>query len=168
MMQSMALTGLRELALQERPTPAIERPTDVRLRVETVGVCGSDVHYYRDGRIGCQIVEYPFTIGHEGAGVVEAVGRSVTRLKPGDRVAIDPAMSCWNCDQCRAGRHHTCRKLRFLGCPGESEGCLKEFLVMPESSCFRVPEGLSLVQAALSEPLSIGIYGVSCPRWPEE
>jgi L-iditol 2-dehydrogenase len=79
-------------------------------------------------------------------------------LRPGDLVAVDPAISCGHCDQCRTDRPHTCRELRFLGCPGQIEGCLADFLVMPEACCFRVPDGLSPDAAAFAEPLSIGIY----------
>lgn len=140
--------------------PAIQHDREVLLRIAVVGVCGSDVHYYVTGRIGSQVVKYPFTVGHECAAVVEKVGRAVRRVKPGDRVAVEPAMPCGHCDQCLAGRAHTCRHLRFLGCPGQAEGCLSEFVVMPESSCFPIPPGMSLDQACLAEPLSIGIYAV--------
>ena len=102
----------------------------------------------------------PFTVGHEGAGKVETVGKAVTRVKPGDRIAIEPAMPCWECDQCKAGRPHTCRKLRFLGCPGQAEGSFSEFIVMPETSCIPIPDSLSYDQAAISEPLAIGVYAV--------
>jgi L-iditol 2-dehydrogenase len=125
-----------------------------------VGVCGSDIHYYTSGRIGSQVVQYPFTVGHEGAGVVVETGRSVTRVKPGDRIAFDPAMPCWECDQCKAGRHHTCRNLLFLGCPGQAEGCLSEYIILPETSCFAIGDRLSLDEAAISEPLAIGVYAV--------
>jgi L-iditol 2-dehydrogenase len=84
----------------------------------------------------------------------------VTSLKHGDRVAIDPAMPCHKCDQCEAGRPHTCRNLKFLGCPGQAEGCLSEYIVMPASSCYKLPVNMFLDQAALSEPLSIGLYAV--------
>jgi L-iditol 2-dehydrogenase len=123
-----------------------------------VGVCGSDIHYYTTGRIGSQVVSYPFAVGHEGAGEVVAVGGSVTRVKPGDRIAIDPAMPCLACDQCLAGRPHTCRKLKFLGTPGQAEGCLSEYIVMPETSCFQIPDSMSYDEAAISEPLAIGVY----------
>jgi L-iditol 2-dehydrogenase len=83
-----------------------------------------------------------------------------TDLTPGTRVAVDPAMPCHECDQCRAGREHTCRKLRFLGCPGQAEGCLSERIVMPSECCFPLPEGMSIEQAVLAEPLAIGVYGV--------
>ncbi|GAI82519.1 unnamed protein product, partial [marine sediment metagenome] len=106
------------------------------------------------------MVEYPFRVGHECAGIVENVGSEVVRVKPGDRIAVDPAMSCWNCDQCKAGRHHTCRNLKFLGCPGQAEGCLSEYIIMPEQSCYPIKDTMSFDLAALSEPLSIGVYAV--------
>jgi L-iditol 2-dehydrogenase len=158
-MKAMMLTGIRAMALRDVPAPELRGSRDVR-------ICGSDVHYYRTGRIGSQVVQYPFTVGHECAGVVEAVGRDVTRLRVGDRVAVDPAVSCGSCDQCRAGRPHTCRHLRFLGCPGQMEGCLAEFLVMPETCCFPVPPGLSLAEAILSEPLAIGLYALRLAALP--
>ena len=128
--------------------------------MKVVGVCGSDIHYYTTGKIGSQVVKYPFTVGHEGAGEVVAIGSRVTRVKIGDRIAIDPAMPCYECDQCLAGREHTCRKLRFLGNPGQAEGCLSEYIVMPERSCFPIPDQMTYDQAAISEPLAIGVYAV--------
>jgi len=159
-MKAMMLTGIRQIEIREVPQPQIINATDVLIKMETVGVCGSDVHYYVSGRIGSQIVKYPFPVGHEGAGTVEAIGKGVKHIKVGDRVAIEPAMPCWECDQCKAGRHHTCRKLRFLGCPGQADGCLQEYIVMPETSCLLLPEHLSFDQAAVSEPLAIGVYAV--------
>ena len=125
-----------------------------------VGVCGSDVHYYVRGKIGSQVVKYPFTVGHEGSGIVEAVGSAVTRVKPGDPIAVEPATCCHHCDQCLAGREHTCRNLTFLGCPGQVEGCLSEYIVMKEQSCFPLGDKVTLEEGALSEPLAIGVYAV--------
>ncbi len=159
-MKAARLTGLRRMEIQEVPVPRIRGEKDVLLRMAAVGVCGSDVHYYAEGGIGSQKVRYPHTVGHEGAAVVEAVGPRVARVRPGDRVAIEPAVSCHACDQCRAGRPHTCRNLRFLACPGELDGCLSEYIVMPEECCYPIPATMSLEQAALSEPLSIGVYAV--------
>lgn len=144
----------------EVPDPMLTGDKDVLIKMKRIGVCGSDIHYYTTGRIGSQVVQYPFPVGHEGAGEVIRTGSAVTRVKPGDRIAIEPAMPCYECDQCLAGRYHTCRKLRFLGCPGQAEGCLSEYIIMPETSCIPVSENISYDQATISEPLSIGVYSV--------
>ena len=154
------LTGIRQMQMQRTPDPALIKETDVKIKMKVIGVCGSDIHYYVAGRIGSQVVDYPFPVGHEGAGEVVEVGKAVTRVKPGDRIAIEPAMPCWECDQCLSGRPHTCRKLTFLGCPGQADGCLSEYIVMPETSCFPIPANMSFDQAAISEPLAIGVYAV--------
>ena len=107
-----------------------------------------------------QVVEFPFTIGHETAGIVAQVGSKVTHVHVGQRIAVDPAVSCGTCDQCKAGREHTCRRLLFLGCPKQLEGCLSEYIVLPEENCYPIPDSMSFVQATLSEPLAIGVYAV--------
>jgi len=157
----MMLTGIRQMELRNVPDPVLVNDTDVLIRMKVVGVCGSDVHYYKTGRIGSQVVEYPFPVGHEGAGEVIETGSRVQRVKKGDRIAIEPAMPCWKCDQCLAGRPHTCRTLKFLGCPGQADGCLSEYIVMPETSCFPIPDRMTYDEAALSEPLAIGLYAVN-------
>jgi len=159
-MKSAQLTGIREMKLRNIPDPKLHNENDVLIRMATIGVCGSDVHYYANGKIGSQVVTYPFTVGHEGAGMVEAVGAAGTRVRPGDRITVEPAMSCGECDPCRAGRPHTCRNLRFLGCPKQAEGCLSEYIVMPEKCCFVIPDEMGFEQAALVEPLAIGVYAV--------
>jgi L-iditol 2-dehydrogenase len=159
-MKTAPLTGIRQFSIRNIQTPVIARPNDVLIRMEAVGICGSDVHYYREGKIGDQIVRYPFTIGHEGAGTVEKTGINVTRVRPGDRIAIDPALSCGECDQCLSGRENTCRNLLFLGCPGQMEGCLSEYIALPEKCCFPIPAAMSFEQATLSEPLAIALYAV--------
>ncbi len=160
-MKAFQLTGIRRMEMREVPDPVISSPHEVLLRMKAVGVCGSDIHYYVTGRIGKQVVQYPFTVGHEGAGEVVAAGAEVTRVKAGDRVAIDPAMPCGHCDQCLAGRPHTCRNLKFLGNPGQAEGCLSEYIVMPEGSLFPLREGSPYDWGVFSEPLSIGTYAVN-------
>jgi L-iditol 2-dehydrogenase len=161
MMKTAVLTGIQAMDYREAPLPCIAHDYEVLLRVAAVGVCGSDVHYYASGRIGSQVVKYPFIVGHECSAVVEKIGRSVTRVRVGDRVAVEPAISCWTCDQCLQGRPHTCRNLRFLGCPGQANGCLSEFIVMPEDCCYPIPPSMTFEQAAISEPLSIGVYAVT-------
>ena len=148
------------MEMAEVPDPKIINDTDVLIKMERVGVCGSDIHYYTTGKIGSQVVQYPFPVGHEGAGTVLEVGSAVKTVKVGDEIAIEPAMPCWECDQCKVGRPHTCRKLRFLGCPGQADGCLSELLVMPETSCFKLEDNMILDDGALSEPLAIGVYAI--------
>lgn len=157
-MKAAVLTGIRQMEIAEVEDALIVDPNDVLLKVECVGVCGSDVHYYTTGKIGSQVVQYPYRVGHEFSATVAAVGDGVSSVKAGERVAVEPAMPCWKCDQCRQDRPHTCRKLRFLGCPGQAEGCLSEYITMPSECCFKIPDSLSFEQAALVEPLSIGLY----------
>ncbi|MCX6334011.1 MAG: alcohol dehydrogenase catalytic domain-containing protein, partial [Bacteroidia bacterium] len=159
-MKAMMLTGIRKMEMIEVPDPVIKNPDDVKIRMSVVGICGSDIHYFTQGSIGSQKVTFPFTLGHEGAGVVIETGSAVKRVKPGDVIAIEPAMPCGKCDQCLSGRQHTCRKLRFLGCPNQADGCLSEFIVMPEDNCLKLPGILTPDHGSISEPLAIGVYAV--------
>jgi len=159
-MKAMVLTGIRQLDMMDWPDPRIVHENDVLIRLESVGVCGSDIHYYTTGRIGSQVVRFPYPVGHESGGTVVEVGRNVKKIKQGDRIAIEPAISCGHCDQCTSGRPNTCRNINFLGCPGQIDGCLTEYLVMPEENCFLIPDHMSFAEAALSEPLAIGVYAV--------
>lgn len=165
-MKAIFLTGIRQFEIRDIPAPKIIKDTDVLIRIKTVGVCGSDIHYYASGRIGSQIVKFPFIIGHEAAGIVEQTGKKVTRVKPGQRIAIDPAVFCGHCDQCLSGRENTCRKLIFLGCPDQLEGCLCEYIIMPERCCYPIKDNMTFEQATLTEPLAIAVYAVerSHPR----
>ncbi len=165
-MKASYLTGIRKFETREMADPKIASDTDVLVRIKTVGVCGSDIHYYTTGRIGGQIVEFPFVVGHETSGIVERIGRKVKRVRPGQKVAIDPAVSCGHCDQCKAGREHTCRKLRFMGAPKQMDGALRELIVMDEKSCYPVPESMTYEQATLSEPLAIAVYSVERSMLP--
>ena len=159
-MKAQMLTGIGQIELKDVLTPEIINPNDVLLKIEYVGVCGSDVHYYETGRIGSQVVQFPFTVGHECSATVVDFGPAVKTLKKGEPVVVEPAVSCWQCDQCKAGRPHTCKHLKFLGCPGQIEGCLSEYIVMPAECCFPTKEKISLQQGVLCEPLAIGIYAV--------
>lgn len=157
-MKLAVLMGLRRVELCEVPRPRLKKETEVLVRVALVGLCGSDIHYYQEGRIGDQVVEYPFVVGHECVGVIEEVGSAVTALKPGDRVAVDPALVCGVRDQCLAGRTNTCRRLLFLGTPGQLSGCLAEFIVIPAQNCYPLPSEMSFEEGVLLEPLSIGVH----------
>lgn len=154
------LTGIRELEYAERNLPKIINPDDVLLKIEAVGICGSDIHYYNEGNIGSQVVNYPFIVGHESAATVIETGPQVSHVKPGDKVAIEPTLWCGECEQCLQGRKHTCLNQNFLGCPGQIEGVLKEYAVLPEKCCFPVKVDMPFDLAVFAEPLSVGIYAV--------
>lgn len=157
-MKAAYLTGLRQIEIREVPAPQRVRPREVLLRIDTVGVCGSDVHYFRQGQIGAQAVEFPQVLGHECAGTILEIGDEVRELRIGQRMAVDPLVACGQCDQCRARRRHTCRNQKFLGSPGQLPGALVEYLVMPADCCTPVPDSLDDDQAVVVEPLSIGVY----------
>lgn len=159
-MKAVVLTGIRQMEITDVPEPTIKKDDEILLKIEKVGVCGSDVHYYDTGRIGSQIVQYPFIIGHECAATVESIGSKVSRVKVGQQVVVEPAMPCHNCDQCRRGRENTCFNLRFLGTPGQSNGCLCEYIVIPEENCFPIDGVITLEQGVLCEPLAIAVYSV--------
>jgi L-iditol 2-dehydrogenase len=165
--KAVFLTGIRQMELRDVPKPSIEKDTDVLLKIEKVGVCGSDVHYYVTGRIGSQVVQYPYLVGHECSGTVEAVGKAVTKVKAGDKVVVEPAVSCHKCQQCKMGRENTCYNLRFLGTPGQGDGCLREYMVMPEENCFPVNGAITLEEGVLCEPFAIGVYSVKQSQIPK-
>jgi L-iditol 2-dehydrogenase len=154
------LTGIREIEIRDAPEPTLRNPEDVMVRIDAVGVCGSDIHYYAEGRIGSQIVRFPEIIGHECAGTVAATGGATLKLRSGQRVTIDPLLACGECDQCIAGRPHTCRQQKFLGCPGQATGALAEYLVIPARCCYPVPASMSAAQAAMVEPFAVALHSL--------
>ena len=159
-MKAAYLTAPRRIETREAPPPAPGAPQDVVVRIDAVGVCGSDIHYYTQGGIGAQRVEYPWIMGHECAGTVLEPAPGVPHLRAGDRVAIDPLMACGECDQCLAGRRHTCRYQKFLGVPGQTPGALTERILLPADCCFPVPATMSMPQAVMVEPFSVALHAV--------
>lgn len=159
-MRAAVLTGVRKVEVREVPDPGLRAPDDVLLRTAVAGLCGSDLHYFVADTVGGEKVRYPAIVGHECAAVVERTGPAVTRVRPGDRVAVEPAIFCGACDQCLAGRMNTCRSIGFLGHPGEKDGCLAELFVMPERNCFPLPAGMSFAEGMLAEPLSIALHAL--------
>lgn len=159
-MKAALLAGPRRIEVREVPAPLLRNPADVLIRVGAVGLCGSDIHYYKEGRIGGQVVEYPFVVGHECAGTVEQVGSAARRLRVGERITVDPAIVCGVCDQCLTGRSNTCRRLLFLGTPGQTSGALCEFIVIPERNGHPLPRGLTFEEGVLVEPLSIALHAL--------
>ncbi len=154
------MTGLNSIEIQERPMPE-PGPGEAVIRVEAVGVCGSDVAYYRYGKIGPFVVNGPFILGHEVAGEVTAVGEGVDNVRVGDRVAVEPGTPDRSCEECRAGRYHLCPNLEFLATP-PYDGALLQYLAMDARCYFPLPDSMSFEDGALLEPLSVGLWG--CQR----
>ena len=159
-MKAVVITGVGKVEVREIPRPSIQAPDDVLLRTAVAGICGSDLHYFIADRVGGEAVPYPVIGGHEASAVVEAVGSAVTRVRPGDRVAVEPSISCGTCDQCRSGRPHTCRLIKFLGHPGDRDGALAEYFVLPERNLFPIPEGMTMAEAMMAEPLSVALHAL--------
>jgi L-idonate 5-dehydrogenase len=155
--------GPLDLRLQTLPPPALG-PTDVLLRLGAGGICGSDLHYYQHGRVGAFALREPLVPGHEASGVVVGLGQEVSRVKLGDRVAINPSHPCGRCDYCRAGRGNLCRQMFFLGSASvfpHAQGMFRETFVMGERQLTPITEDhISLGEIACAEPLSIGLHGI--------
>jgi L-iditol 2-dehydrogenase len=150
------LRGVGDVALIERPTPE-PGPGEVVVRVASVGVCGSDVHYYDHGRIGQYVVEQPLVLGHEASGVVTALGAGVSSPAIGQRVSIEPGVPDLVCEQCLAGRYNLCPGMRFYATP-PIDGAFAEYVVVHAAFAHPVPDSISDDAAALLEPLSVGIW----------
>ena len=163
-MKSIKLISKQAFGIFDEEIPVPDEQNNVLIKISSVGVCGSDMHYYKHGRIGDEVVEYPYTIGHEAPGHIEEIIGDPINLKIGQLVAIEPAVTCGNCDQCNAGRHHTCRHNLFMGAPGQLTGLMREFVTVPAENVFVVPENFSADEAAFIEPMSIGTYAVRLGR----
>jgi L-iditol 2-dehydrogenase len=159
-MRVSVLRGIGDVAVVERPVPR-PGPGEVLVRIGSVGVCGSDVHYYQHGRIGPFVVDDPLVLGHEAGGDVAAVGPGVGSLEPGRRVSVEPGVPCRSCAQCLAGRYNLCPDMRFFATP-PYDGSFCEYVVMPEPFVHAVPESVSDDAAGLIEPLSVGVW--ACRR----
>jgi L-iditol 2-dehydrogenase len=155
-MRALLLDAERHLALIETPMPALERPNDVLVRVHAVGVCGSDIHGYL-GHTGRRVP--PLVMGHEATGEVVAVADGVRGLRPGDRVATNTIAACGHCRPCLAGQRSICEHRSILGM--NAPGAYAEYVVWPEDSLPRVPDGLSYEAGALAEPLAVALHAVN-------
>ena len=160
LMRASVLSGIAELSVEDRtvPTPGAG---EVLVRIGSVGVCGSDIHYYTHGRIGPYVVDRPLVLGHEAGGEVAQLGPGATRLEQGQRVSIEPGVPCRSCELCLGGRYNLCPDVRFFATP-PYDGAFCEYVVMPEAFVHPVPDHLSDDAAGLIEPLSVGIW--ACMR----
>jgi L-iditol 2-dehydrogenase len=155
-MRVSVLRAAGDLAVEERPEP-VPGHHEVLVRVASVGVCGSDVHYYEHGRIGSYVVDAPLVLGHEASGEVVAVGRAVSRLSVGQRVSVEPGVPDFSCPQCLAGRYNLCEGMRFYATP-PIDGAFAELVTVHELFAHPVPDSLTDDAAALLEPLSVGLW----------
>ncbi|MCX7804596.1 MAG: alcohol dehydrogenase catalytic domain-containing protein [Planctomycetota bacterium] len=160
-MLAARLHGIRDIRLDSLPDPKEDRPPagHVRVRIRAVGLCGSDLHYYREGRIADAIIREPTVLGHEAAGEVAAVGDGVTRLKPGDAVALEPGIPCMKCEYCQGGRQNLCSHIFFMGGPG-CDGALRELLDWPEQLVEKLPGGVDFDEGAMLEPLGVALHAL--------
>lgn len=133
---------------------------EVLVELEYVGICGSDVHYFHDGRCGDYKVEGDFMLGHECAGTVVELGEGVENLKVGDKVALEPGITCGQCEFCKTGRYNLCPDVQFLATP-PVQGCYENYIAFPENMCFKLPENISTKEGALVEPLSVGMHAAN-------
>jgi L-iditol 2-dehydrogenase len=154
-MIASVLTGAKSLTVEQVPVPAVASD-EVLVKISAVGVCGSDTHYYRHGRIGEFVVEGPLILGHECAGTIVAVGSEVPESRIGERVAIEPQRNCRRCRECRAGRYNLCPYMEFYATP-PIDGAFAEYAVIRTEFAHEVPDTLSDEAAALLEPLSVAI-----------
>lgn len=136
--KAVVLTELKKFVLEERPFPKPQK-NQVVVQIRSVGVCGSDVHYYAHGQCGAFKVKGPIVLGHECSGVVAALGSAVTSLKVGDRVALEPGLPCRVCEMCRTGKYNLCPDVEFLATP-PFDGALARFILHEADFCFvRLP-----------------------------
>ncbi|MEI7443722.1 MAG: L-idonate 5-dehydrogenase [Burkholderiales bacterium] len=152
--------GAEDLRVVDVPTPQ-PGPGEVLVRLGAAGICGSDMHYYFHGRNGSFVIREPLVAGHEASGIVAAVGAGVTRVKAGDRIAVNPSKPCGHCAGCREGRENLCSNMRFLGSASvfpHMHGTFREYFLMPDTNCVPVHTDVSLAEIAMSEPFSIALH----------
>lgn len=154
-MRTSVLVGVKNLTIENRKLPEYASD-EVLVRIAAVGVCGSDVHYFRHGRIGDFVVDGPLVLGHEVSGTIVAVGDSVDPSRVGQRVAIEPQRPCGKCRECRAGLYNLCPHMEFYATP-PIDGAFAEYAVIQDAFAHAIPDNLSDEAAALLEPLSVAI-----------
>ncbi|WP_434524808.1 NAD(P)-dependent alcohol dehydrogenase [Photorhabdus asymbiotica] len=159
-MKALVLEKAGRISIQDWKSPEILGEDDVEIKIHSVGICGSDVHYYQHGRIGPFVVEKPMILGHEASGVITAIGKNVTHLKIGDRVCVEPGIPNLQSPQSRAGIYNLDPDVRFWATP-PVDGCLRERVIHPAAFTFKLPENVSFAEGAMVEPLSIGMQAAT-------
>lgn len=155
-MKTAVMLGIGKMGFEERE---ITKPKDdeVLVKLEYVGICGSDLHYYESGAIGDYVVKSPFVLGHEPGGTVVEVGKNVSHLKVGDRVALEPGKTCGHCEFCKTGRYNLCPDVVFFATP-PVDGVFQEYVAHEADLCFKLPDNVSTLEGALIEPLAVGFH----------
>lgn len=156
-MRALVITDNHKMELQDIEKPNVV-PGKVLIKVAYCGICGSDLPRYFEGGVH----SFPQVLGHEFSGIVEEIGTDVTNIKVGDRVAVAPLVPCGKCDNCQKGEPAMCTNYSFIG--SREQGAMAEYVVVPEKNCVRVPDNLSLKEAALLEPLTVAIHGIERVR----
>lgn len=155
-MKALVLEEARRLSLRDIDLPLAVGPRDVKIRIHTVGVCGSDVHYFTHGRIGPFKVEQPMVLGHEASGTVVEVGAEVSHLNVGDRVCMEPGIPQFDSPATMRGLYNLDPAVRFWATP-PIHGCLTPYVVHPAAFTYRLPDNVTFAEGAIVEPLSIGL-----------
>lgn len=157
-MKAAFLTEVGKFEIREVPIPDVNAG-EVLVKIKSVGICGSDVHYYKSGRIGSTKATFPYIIGHECSGVIEKVGSGIDSNLVGTRVAVEPAIYCYKCRFCLEGMYNICENVEFLGTP-PIQGAYSEYLVIPEKNVLAIPNEISFDDAVLLEPLAIAFHAL--------
>ena len=155
-MKTAVMLGIGKMGFEERDIPDV-KDNEVLVKLEYVGICGSDQHYYETGAIGNYVVKPPFVLGHEPGGTVVEVGKNVTHLKVGDRVALEPGKTCGHCEFCKTGRYNLCPDVVFFATP-PVDGVFQEYVAHEADLCFKLPSNVSTLEGALIEPLAVGFH----------
>lgn len=155
-MKVAVMEAIGKIKMEERDIPKA-KDNEVLVKLEYVGICGSDLHYYETGAIGDFVVEPPFVLGHEPGGTVVEVGKDVKHLKVGDRVALEPGKTCGRCEFCKTGRYNLCPDVVFFATP-PVDGVFQEYVAHEADLCFKLPENVSTLEGALIEPLAVGFH----------
>lgn len=158
-MKVAVMNGIGKMGYLERPIPT-PADNEVLVKLEYVGICGSDLHYYETGAIGSYVVEPPFVLGHEPGGVVVEVGKNVKHLKVGDKVALEPGKTCGHCEFCRQGLYNLCPDVVFFATP-PVDGVFQEYVAHEADLCFKLPDNVSTLEGALIEPLAVGFHAAN-------
>jgi L-iditol 2-dehydrogenase len=159
MMKVAVMSDIGKIEYDERPIP-IPKDDEALIRLQYVGICGSDMHYFEKGRIGGYVAEPPFVLGHEASGSVVSVGKQVTNIKPGDRVTLEPGKTCGKCRYCREGKYNLCPDVVFFATP-PIDGVFQEYVAHRADLCFKLPDSVSYLDGALIEPLSVGFHAAN-------